>query len=65
MDKDYLTRLIEEFEPDGAPLFSTAHPTAPWWRRLFNWIFHRDLNPKSLTTVEIEIADAQEQDQTR
>lgn len=42
---------------EGFSLNSASHPIAPWWRRLWLWIFHRDINADSLETFEIDLPD--------
>ena len=44
---------------DGVSLFSTSHPRAPWYRRLWFWLRRPKLSPDSLETMEIEIHDPQ------
>lgn len=43
---------------DGVALTSVSHPTERnWAKRLWDWLHRRDLNPKALETVEIEIPE--------
>lgn len=44
---------------DGVCLKSTSHPIAPWWKRLWLRLFHRDIDPKALETVKtVKLRDA-------
>jgi hypothetical protein len=57
-DRTYLDKLIDDWvPPDGVSLSATSHPVTSWYRRLWLWLFHRDLRKSSLTTRYIEIDD--------
>ena len=45
---------------DGITIYSTVHPIAPWYQRLWRWISRDpcDIHPDHLVTVEIEISEA-------
>ncbi len=40
---------------DGKPLFSMAHPSAPWWRRAIAWFIPARFNELSLEEMEIVV----------
>lgn len=40
-------------DADGVALTSTAHPVAPWYRRLWLWLRRPRISPESLETIEI------------
>lgn len=38
---------------DGVSLQATAHPKAPWYKSLWLWLSHRDINPNNTENVTI------------
>ncbi len=47
--------------PDGVALYSTAHPTPPWYRRAWHWLFGvNDISPDALTEVVINVPSAED-----
>lgn len=44
-------------EDDGIALTSISHPVAPWWQRLWMWLFHRGIDLRTLETIDIEIKE--------
>jgi len=47
---------------DGIALTSTAHPVAPWYRRIWLWLRGPRLSPDALETIEINIEEPEEGD---
>ena len=45
-------------DDDGKPLFAAPHPIAPWYKRLWFRLWHRNrINPNALETYYIEIRE--------
>lgn len=53
-DEDDLIDAVRDLRNrNGITLNSTAHPIAPWWKRLWLRIRRRDLNPASLDSFPV------------
>lgn len=50
--RDLAIAMHNEVDKRGLALTSTEHPVAPWWKRLWLLLFHRDIDPKTIETVE-------------
>jgi hypothetical protein len=45
------------FHQDGIELHVSSYPVAPWWKRLWRWIFGpRDIDPSALEDIEIDVS---------
>ncbi len=42
---------------DGIALTNIAHPTAPWYKRIWFWLRRPQLSPDALETIEIELSE--------